>query len=51
MNKKIIIYLVGALVALFVLAYAVYAGRLCAAWLEFVAVVNFIINAIKEMRT
>ena len=50
MNKKIILYLVGAQVAMFVLAYAVYAGRLCAAWLEFVAIVNFIINTIKEVK-
>ena len=50
LNKKIILYLVGALAALFVLAYAVYAGRLYAAWIEFVAAVNFIIRAIWEAK-
>lgn len=50
LNKKIIIYLVGALVALFVLAAAVYVGRPLAACIEIVAAVNFIIKAIMEAR-
>lgn len=50
MNKKIIIYLVGALVALFVLAAAVYVGRPLAAYIEIVVAVNFIIKAIMEAR-
>ena len=44
MNKKIILYLVGALVA------AVYVGQPRAACIEFVAAVNFIIKAIMEAR-
>ena len=50
MNKKVIMYLVGALLALFILAYAVYRGRLYAAWIEGVAAVNFIMRAIMEVK-